>query len=138
MNLVDTSLWVEVLRGTKSAATARIHGLVTEDPSSVATTEPIIMELVAGATAAAGLDAVDRLCASMALLGVDPASDFHDAGRIYRTARASGLTVRTLADCLIAAVAIRHGATLWHRDSDFEALASISPLATVDLRDAAG
>jgi predicted nucleic acid-binding protein len=134
VNLVDTSVWIEVLRGTESTATARVHDLVAEDAASIATTEPIIMELIAGAAATTGLDAVDRLTASMVLVGVDPATDFHHAGHLYRAARARGLTVRKLADCLIAAVAIRVDATLWHRDADFEALASISPLSTVDLR----
>jgi predicted nucleic acid-binding protein len=134
VNLVDTSVWIEVLRGTESTAMARIRDLVANDAASIATAEPIIMELIAGAAGTPGLDAVERLAASMVLVGIDPATDFHDAGHLYRAARARGLTVRKLADCLIAAVAIRADATLWHRDADFEALASISPLSTVDLR----
>jgi predicted nucleic acid-binding protein len=134
VNLVDSSLWVEILRGADTTATARLRSLVADDPASIATTEPIVMELVAGATAPAALDAVDSLCASMALLSVDPRSDFHDAGHLYRAARGRGVTVRTPADCLIAAVAIRTGAVLWHRDADFEAIANVSRLTTVDLR----
>jgi predicted nucleic acid-binding protein len=134
VNLVDTSVWIEILRGRDSAATRRIHELVATNPASIATTEPIVMELIAGAAGSPGLEAVERLAASMVLVGVDPATDFHDAGHIYRSARARGLTVRKLADCLIATVAIRAGATLWHRDADFEILAGISPLSTVDLR----
>jgi predicted nucleic acid-binding protein len=36
--------------------------------------------------------------------------------------------VRSLLDCLIAAIAIRHDATLVHRDRDFDTLAAVSPL----------
>ena len=36
--------------------------------------------------------------------------------------------MRSLIDCLIAVVAIRHDATLLATDRDFEALASVTPL----------
>jgi predicted nucleic acid-binding protein len=39
-----------------------------------------------------------------------------------------GETVRKLEDCLVAAVALRHGATLLHRDHDFEVIARHAPL----------
>lgn len=60
----------------------------------------------------------------MPLLDVDPRQDFHAVAGAYRASRAQGGTVRSLVDCLIAAVAVRHEATLVHRDDDFEALAA--------------
>jgi predicted nucleic acid-binding protein len=39
-----------------------------------------------------------------------------------------GVTVRSPVDCLIAACAIRHGATALHRDRDFDLLARITSL----------
>jgi predicted nucleic acid-binding protein len=48
--------------------------------------------------------------------------------------RSSGLTVRSLMDCLIAAIALRHAATLWHGDADYRAISSVAPLDSVDLR----
>jgi predicted nucleic acid-binding protein len=53
---------------------------------------------------------------------------FLDAVGLYRAARRAGLTVRSGVDCLIAACAIRHDLTLLHRDRDFPALATVSPL----------
>ena len=38
------------------------------------------------------------------------------------TARGRGVTIRTAVDCLVAAVAIEHGAVLVHNDRDFLAL----------------
>lgn len=51
-----------------------------------------------------------------------------DAVALYRRARHAGLTIRSSVDCLIAACAIRHDLEVLHRDRDFEALATISPL----------
>ena len=41
---------------------------------------------------------------------------------LYRTCRRGGETVRTLVDCLIAAVAIREGVPVLHADTGFDAL----------------
>ena len=40
---------------------------------------------------------------------------------------------RTLNDCLIAAVVLRHGATLVHKDRDFEVIAKAVPLQQLSL-----
>jgi hypothetical protein len=48
---------------------------------------------------------------------------------LYRTARRSGITVRSGVDCLIAVCALRHHLTVAHRDRDFDLLAQVSPLA---------
>jgi predicted nucleic acid-binding protein len=33
-----------------------------------------------------------------------------------------------LTDCLIAAIAIEHGATVWHKERDFAVIARYTPL----------
>jgi predicted nucleic acid-binding protein len=47
---------------------------------------------------------------------------------LYRAARRAGITVRSGVDCLIAACAIRNDLEVLHRDRDFDALATVSPL----------
>ena len=51
------------------------------------------------------------------------ATDYEQAAALFRTCRRGGETVRKLIDCLIAATAIRLGATVLHADSDFDVLA---------------
>jgi predicted nucleic acid-binding protein len=41
------------------------------------------------------------------------------------------VTVRSSIDCLIAAMAIRHGIPVMHRDRDFAYLASVSDLKQI-------
>ena len=48
MYLVDSSAWIEYLRATGSAAGMQVTRLI-EDNAPVAITEPVIMELLAGA-----------------------------------------------------------------------------------------
>jgi len=51
-----------------------------------------------------------------------------DAVALYRTARRSGVSIRSSVDCLIAACALRHDLEVVHRDRDYPALARVSPL----------
>jgi predicted nucleic acid-binding protein len=121
--LLDTSGWIEYLRDTGSSACTEVARLLLR-PEALATTEPIIMELLAGASTPGALRQLETLTAGLPLLSVDLAVDYHDAAAIYRTVRSAGRTVRRMNDCLIAAVAARTNATLVHRDSDFDAIAA--------------
>lgn len=133
MRLLDSSAWIEYLRGTGSPAAAVVERLL-DRPDEIALTEPVVMEILAGATDEAGLRALENLTSALTTLPLDPRTDFHDAARIFRAARRKGRTVRRLNDCLIAAVALRHDVPVVHRDQDFEAIASVTTLRTESLR----
>jgi predicted nucleic acid-binding protein len=122
--LADTSVWVEYDRSTGSEAHLRLRELI-ETGGPVATTEPVVMEIVAGARDERREADLRRLLASTALLRFDPIADFDGAARIYRRCRASGVTPRGMLDCMIAAVALRHGATLLAYDADMDRVAGV-------------
>jgi predicted nucleic acid-binding protein len=127
VQLIDTSVWVEYLRNTNSPACNEVDRLWHDDPSTVATTEPVVMELLAGTNSDLLFERVEKLMNGLPMLSVDPAVDYRDAAVAYRAARRGGKTVRKTIDCLIAAVAARTGATLVHRDRDFDLLAAALP-----------
>ncbi len=56
---------------------------------------------------------------------------YEDAADLYRACRRAGETVRTLTDCLVAALAIRTGAAVLHADEDFAAIARHTALGLV-------
>jgi predicted nucleic acid-binding protein len=125
--LADTSAWVEYLRATGSPAHVRLRELIAGQ-GELATTEVVVMELLAGAAAQEEAARLRRLLGRFELLPVEGLADYEAAADLSRRCRAGGETVRKLTDCLIAAVAIRHGATLLHRDRDFEVIARHSRL----------
>lgn len=129
-DLFDTSVWIEYLRGTESAACRHVERRLLTDPGTIVMTEVIGMELMAGPTDELALAKVAQLVDALTLVRLLPALDFPEAAALHRRARASGRTVRKLNDCLIAAVAIRADLTVVHRDSDFELIASVSDLRT--------
>jgi len=122
--LVDTSAWVEYDRATGSAVDERLAQLIaTEGP--VAVTEPVVMEVLAGARTDERESDLRRMLERFDLLHFDVPTDFDAAVRLYRRCRATGVTPRGMLDCMIAAVAWRHGATMLAHDSDLDRVASV-------------
>jgi predicted nucleic acid-binding protein len=122
--LADTSAWVEYDRATGSRVDQRLEELIRGD-GPLAVTEPVIMEVVAGARTDEREADLRRLLLRFALLGFDAAVDFDAAVRIYRRCRRAGITPRGMVDCMIASVAHRHSATLLTADADLSRAARI-------------
>ncbi len=128
MILVDTSAWVEFDRATGSAVHRRVAELIA-DTDDVAVTQPVVMEVLAGARDARREVDLRRLMDRFALLRFDADVDFDGAMRIYRMCRRSGVTPRGMVDCMIAAVALRHDATLLAADADLDCVAEVMGIA---------
>jgi predicted nucleic acid-binding protein len=127
MILVDSSAWIELLRGTGHVVHRTLkHHL--DAGSSLGTTEVVVMELLAGAGNERDRALLRERLLALPLLRLRGMPDFESAAELYRRCRRRGETVRKLIDCLIAAVAIRERATVLHNDRDFEVLVRHTPL----------
>jgi predicted nucleic acid-binding protein len=122
--LADTSAWVEYDRATGSTVDLRLSELIAAD-GPVAVTEPVIMQVLAGARSDAHEADLRRLLLRFRLLRFDAVADFDGAVRIYRRCRQAGVTPRGLIDCMIVAVALRHGATLLACDADLDRVSAV-------------
>lgn len=130
MILVDTSIWVELLRGggplqVARQATQRLHEIVT--------CGPILQEVIQGLD-----DSRDAGVFREAFLAFPRLEDplpielFLEAGSIYRSGRRRGYTIRSSVDCLIAAIAIRNNVVVWHHsDRDYTFIARYTDLKTI-------
>ncbi|MGH2742908.1 MAG: type II toxin-antitoxin system VapC family toxin [Thermoleophilaceae bacterium] len=124
MILADTSAWVEYDRGTDGPVDRRLAELI-DAAGPVAVTEPVVMEVLAGARDDRREADVRRLLLRFELLRFEPLSDFDSAVRIYRRCRAAAVTPRGMIDCLIAAVAWRREASLLAHDADLGRVAGV-------------
>jgi predicted nucleic acid-binding protein len=122
--LADTSAWVEYDRATGSPVDERLTQLISE-AGPLAVTEPVVMEVLAGARTDARESDLRRLLLRFDLLRFDVAADFDGSVRVYRRCRAAGVTPRGMIDCMIAAVAWRRGATLLAHDADLDRVARV-------------
>lgn len=124
MVLVDTSVWIEVFRKKAPVLLERIV-----DFDDVVTCLPVVQEVLQGFRdeRAFGL-ARDAMLALPIVESPLRAEVVLQAADLYRTARRSGLTLRSGVDCLIAACALRHGLEVLHHDRDFDLVARVSAL----------
>lgn len=128
--LVDTSAWIEYLRGTGSPHNVWIRDAIAEE-RPLGWTDPVFYELTAGARSPERTLELRGLLMRGPMLPVAGLQDWEDAATLYRTARSRGLTLRSSIDCLISAVALRTGNPILAIDRDFEALAQVSELELI-------
>lgn len=131
MILVDTSAWVEFDRATDSRTDRRLTDLITGQ-DEIAVTEPVLMEVLAGARDQAAYRQLRRLLTSFEWIPTEPTADFEGAAHIYRSCREEGLTPRGMIDCLIVSIALRSNATILASDRDFSRIAQVVPLKVED------
>ena len=126
MIVADTSAWVEFLRATGSEANLRLRSLIERD--QLATTDVVLMEVLAGARDDGHRDRLRALLMRCQVVPIAGPRDYEDAADIYRACRQAGHTVRALTDCLIASVAMRAGLSVLHADRDFNTIAGHASL----------
>ena len=124
MPLIDTSAWVEYLRGTGSQTNFKVREIIGFDAQIC---DPVRMELLAGARDEQHVAQLGKFLARTTVIKTE-SIDYDNAAAIYRACRKLGLTIRTHIDCLIAAIAIRTDTDLLHNDSDFDAIAQVTKL----------
>lgn len=129
MLLVDSSVWIDVGRAVSSDATRFLDA--RDEHDELATTGVIVQEVLQGTRTDRHYDAFRARFWGMLILEPREISTYEIAAQLYRRARAKGFTIRKPNDCVIAALALEHGAMLVHNDRDFLALAQVEPALLV-------
>lgn len=125
MLLVDSSVWIDWLRGADTDAVRFVQE--REAHEELALTPMIYLEVLQSVRSDRQYAACQRvLRAQIMLQPLDALETFEAAAQLYRRARKRGFTIRKSTDCLIAAIALEQGALLVHNDRDFLALAQVA------------
>lgn len=131
MILVDTSALLPYLNGRKTAASAFLDRILSEE-LEIALTPEIVQEVLQGARNETEWRTLKRYLSSQTVvLPADPLRSHIEAARIYFDCRRRGLTVRSTLDCVVAQTALEQGAPLLHDDRDYEAIQQVRPLKTL-------
>ena len=124
MLLVDSSVWIDWLRGADTNAVRFVQE--RENHEELAITQMIYLEVLQGVISDRQFAATQRVLGAQSVLQpLGALETFEAAAHLYRRARKQGLTIRKSSDCLIAAMAVEAGALLVHNDRDFLALAQV-------------
>jgi predicted nucleic acid-binding protein len=118
MVIVDTTVWVDYLRGAENPETRWLDRELQRQRLGL--TDLILCEVLQGIGERRNFDRVREDLLKFAVFpsgGVDLAIA---AAEHYRELRQRGVTVRKTIDCLIATFCLLEGHALLHRDRDFE------------------
>jgi len=127
MYLVDTSVWVDYIKGTNSPAVEFLDTLLLT-PMIVGITDLIFMEILQGAKSEAGFEKLQRYFSTQQFYRFDdPQSSYEAAALMFFNCRRRGITVRSSIDCLIAQCTLENELILLHHDKDFQRLEKVVP-----------
>lgn len=124
MILVDTSVWIDFLRGTGTIGAAALHAIVA-DGMEISVADVIINELLRGIADDPTFEGVQEDILRFNVLSPQGVETHLAAAKIYRDCRRQGRTIRNSNDCLIAAIAIENDQSILHNDTDYDQIASV-------------
>lgn len=130
MILVDSSVWIDHFNGHASPEAVFLAGALADgDAEAIIVPGIVLAEILSGLRTDAEARRVAELLDIFERLPELDTADYMVAAQIYRTCRRKGESIRSLADCLIAQLCLRHGCRLLSKDRDFEKIARCFPLA---------
>ncbi|HYE35211.1 type II toxin-antitoxin system VapC family toxin [Methylocaldum sp.] len=125
MYLVDTSVWIDLLRRNETRAVEQFHRIL-ERGVPYGLCSLIYQEVLQGARRNEDFERLqDYLSSQRFYHPKDTISTYAEAARIYFRCRREGITIRSTTDCLIAQIAIEHDLILLNNDRDFEQIAKV-------------
>jgi predicted nucleic acid-binding protein len=124
--LVDSSVWIDLLRQHNTPQTHHLRELLGADQSAI--TSVIYQEILQGASSPENFATLrDYFSTQTFLFPHDPIATYEAAAVLYDRCRRQGITPRSPHDCLIAQIAIEQRVPLLHNDRDYVQLARVVP-----------
>ena len=117
MVIVDTTVWVDYLRGVQNPQTRWLNGEV--DRRRLGLTDIILCEVLQGIREDRSFNRVRRELFRFEVFATGGVDLAVAAAQNFRALKQQGHTVRKTIDCLIATFCLREGHFLLHRDRDF-------------------
>jgi len=128
MTIVDTSVWIDFLEGGDHWTKERLKEKL-KDRETILYNEMILLEIIQGIRERKGREEIERMFGSL-ITAPQKRSTTMLAAEIYQDLQRKGFRIRSIIDCLIAATAIDTGASILHKDRDFECIADHYPIIT--------
>jgi predicted nucleic acid-binding protein len=116
--LVDSSVWIDYLRGTASPQAEKLDTLLGTVPLAIG--DLILTEVLQGCATDREFNAVKRTLSSLHTVNLGGLELAVEAAKNFRKLRALGFTVRKTIDTVIATRCIMDGLELLHSDRDFD------------------
>ena len=129
MVIVDTTVWVDYLRGAQNPETDWLN--VELDHRRLGLTDLILCEVLQGIRDDVSFSRVQRELRKFEVFETGGVELAVATARNFRKLRQRGHTVRKTIDCLIATFCLREGHSLLHRDRDFDPFELVLGLSVI-------
>jgi predicted nucleic acid-binding protein len=127
--IVDTTVWVDYLRGTRTPHTDWLDAQLPRERFGL--TDLILCEVLQGIATDSQFDAVQEELLKFEVFETGTVELAVEAAVNYRRLRAAGRTVRRTIDSLIATFCLMEGHTLLHNDRDYDPFEDVLALKVV-------
>lgn len=118
MILVDSSVWIDYFRGTRTPATDTLDALLGTEP--IFTGDLILTEVLQGFASNRDFHQAKNLLTSLNVIDLVGQEIAIKAAENFRALRTLGITVRKTIDTVIATRCIQGGYRLLYSDRDFD------------------
>ncbi len=119
MIIVDTSVWIDLLRGTQTPQTDWLKETLKHQPLGL--TDLILCEVLQGIREDRVYTEIRKTFLGYEIYSTGGTALALAAAENFRALRRRGITIRKTIDCLIATFCILNGHSLLHSDRDFNA-----------------
>jgi len=124
--LVDSSVWIDLLRDVQTAQTLALRELLPRREAAL--TAVVYQEILQGAATPERFTKLKRYFRTLPFLNpAHSVETWEAAAKLYMRCRQRGFTPRSPHDCLVARIALEHRTSLLHDDRDFEVIAEVEP-----------
>lgn len=132
MILVDSSVWIDFLRGTSNRQTEQLVIWLKGSRATVdvGVADLVVFEVMRGFDNPKAQEKAKQLLLDLEVVEIGGLKNALLAAEHYRELRARGYTVRSPIDVLLASYCITHNHLLLHRDTDFDVLKTLRGLKT--------
>jgi|WetSurMetagenome_2_1015567.scaffolds.fasta_scaffold50619_2 predicted nucleic acid-binding protein len=133
MILVDTSIWIDFLRGENSLERRILHRLI-EDEEEISINGIILTEILQGIKEDKKYQIAKKYLLEFPLSEPGGVDTYINAARIYRECLNKGKTIRSTIDCIIASICLENDLSILHKDRDFDIIQECTGLKVVKVK----
>jgi predicted nucleic acid-binding protein len=127
--IVDTTVWVDYLRGVENPETDWLHTELGHQRLGLI--DVILCEVLQGVRDDVVAKEVARQLLKLEVFDTGGVALAREAAQNYRALRSRGHTVRKTIDCWIATFCLREGHSLLHCDRDFDPFENFLGLSVI-------
>ena len=130
MITVDSSVWIDYLKGTNTSQTKQLDTMLGDSSLDFVMLDVVLMEVLRGIRSDHEYKNTHEALTALPVHPVGGEKIATHAAQIYRKLRRDGQTVRSSIDLLVASWCLHSDADLLHNDRDFAVIGNTFPLTS--------